>query len=140
MSAPANEKNLKLSFNCECGAREAVVSATREGLDRILTNLVSNAIKCTLPGGSVSLRLRRTDGEAELDVADTGIGIPAQALPHLFEEFYRAPNARAQHKQGTGLGLAITRDLVMRFGGRISAATAPGEGTRFTVTLPAVRT
>ncbi|MCL4396503.1 MAG: ATP-binding protein [Chloroflexi bacterium] len=136
--APAGEKNLKLSFSCECGERGAVVSATREGLDRILTNLVSNAVKYTPTGGSVSLCLRRTDGEAVLDVADTGIGIPQESLTHLFEEFYRAPNARAQHKQGTGLGLAITRDLVTRFGGRISVASKLGEGTQFTVTLPLV--
>jgi two-component system sensor histidine kinase VicK len=70
---------------------------------------------------------------------DTGIGIPEESQAHLFEEFYRAPNAKAEVKEGAGLGLAITTDLVMRFGGRIGVESKQGEGTTFAVMLPVVR-
>jgi len=69
-------------------------------------------------------------------VADTGIGIPEEAMPHLFEEFYRAPNARSIEREGTGLGLSIVRETVNNLGGRISVQSEPGVGTCFTVTLP----
>jgi len=72
-------------------------------------------------------------------VIDTGIGIPEESQSHLFEEFYRAPNAKAQVKEGTGLGLAITRDLVTRYGGRIGVESKVGEGTTFAVILPVLR-
>ena len=70
---------------------------------------------------------------------DTGIGIPEESLPHMFEEFYRAPNAKALVKEGTGLGLAITKDLVGRSGGRISVQSTIGLGTTFRVNWPTVR-
>jgi signal transduction histidine kinase len=132
----AEEKQTTLDWRGECGDHPIRVSATKEGVDRILNNLLSNAIKYTPPGGHVSVRLRRDDGNAHLEIADSGIGIPEEALPHLFEEFYRAPNAKSQEKEGTGLGLAITRDLVVRYGGRIDVQSKIGEGTTFTVVLP----
>ncbi len=133
---PAEEKQITLDWRGECGDQPTRVSATKEGVDRILNNLLSNAIKYTPPGGHVSVRLRRDDGNAHLEISDSGIGIPEEALPHLFEEFYRAPNAKVQEKEGTGLGLAITRDLVTRYGGRIEVRSKVGEGTTFAVVLP----
>jgi two-component system sensor histidine kinase VicK len=82
-------------------------------VDRVLNNLVSNAVKYTPEGGRVSVALRRTNGDAYVQVSDTGIGIPEEAMPHLFEEFCRAPNAKALEKEGTGLGLTITRDQAL---------------------------
>jgi signal transduction histidine kinase len=73
---------------------------------------------------------------ARVEVADTGIGIPEESLNHLYEEFYRAPNAKAQVKEGTGLGLAITKELVVRYGGNITVQSTVGQGTRFIVTFP----
>jgi signal transduction histidine kinase len=105
-------------------------------MDRILNNLISNAIKYTPGGGRVSVILRRTEGSASLEVTDSGIGIPEDALAHLFEEFYRAPNAKAMEKEGTGLGLVITKDLVTRYSGQIAVQSQLGQGTTLTVTFP----
>ena len=135
-AVPAQEKNIKLEWRCDCGDQPITIAATNEGMDRILNNLVSNAIKYTPSGGHVSVMLRRTEGGASLDVTDSGIGIPEDALAHLFEEFYRAPNAKAMEKEGTGLGLVITKDLVTRYGGRIAVQSQVGQGTTFTVTFP----
>lgn len=133
---PASEKNLTLEWLDSSGDAPAQVLATQEGIDRIFNNLISNAVKYTPAGGRVCVRLSLAQDEARVEVEDTGIGIPEEAMGHLFEEFYRAPNARALEREGTGLGLTIARDLLSRFGGRIAVQSALGEGTRFTVTLP----
>jgi signal transduction histidine kinase len=132
----AREKGVTLEWQCGGRERPLTVLATDDVLDRIVNNLVSNAVKYTLSGGRVDVSLSPFDGSAVLTVADTGIGIPDDSLPHLFEEFYRAPNARAEEKEGTGLGLAITRDLVEKYGGHISVQSAVRRGTTFTVTFP----
>ncbi len=111
------------------------VMADPGDLDRLVTNLVSNAVKYTVKGG-VTVTLAADGASARLAVADTGIGIPAESLPNLFQEFYRARNARALDEAGTGLGLTIVRDLVDRYGGRIGVESREGEGTTVTVTLP----
>ena len=104
-------------------------------LERIVVNLVSNAVKYTVRG-QVRVTLSRADSHVRLEVADTGIGIPHEALPSLFNEFYRASNAKAAGESGTGLGLAIVKLLVARYGGEISVASEEGEGTTMTVNLP----
>jgi signal transduction histidine kinase len=95
-------------------------------------------VKYTLPGGAVTVLVQQVYGQAQVEVADTGIGIPEEALPHLFEEFYRAPNAKKLDEVGTGLGLAIVKDLVERYGGRIQVQSVINQGTTFTVTFPLV--
>jgi signal transduction histidine kinase len=132
----AQEKQVQLEFRCEESPQPFVVAASNEGIDRMIGNLVSNAIKYTPTGGQVRVDLKRVGGDAMIKVCDTGIGIPEESLPHLFEEFYRAPNAKAMQREGTGLGLAITRDLATRYGGRITVESKLGEGTAFTVFLP----
>jgi signal transduction histidine kinase len=84
----------------------------------------------------VTVTLQRLNGEIEIAVSDTGIGIPEESLPHLFQEFYRAPNAHKSGIIGTGIGLAIVKDLVERYGGRVKVESTLGEGTTFTVTFP----
>jgi two-component system phosphate regulon sensor histidine kinase PhoR len=131
----AEEKELTLRLRpCE---DELVVWASEEGLDHIFHNLVENAVKYTPPGGQVTVSLARHDDEAQITGTDTGIGIPEEVQEHLFEEFYRAPNARAADAVGTGLGLAIVRELVDRYGGHVTVHS-PGlaQGTTFTVSLP----
>jgi signal transduction histidine kinase len=132
----AHEKNLTLEIKSDCPQRYPVVMATTEGIDRILDNLISNAIKYTPAGGKVAVSVVCADDEVQIGVEDTGIGIPEESLGHIFEEFYRAPNAREIEHEGTGLGLTIVKDIVTRFGGRIAVDSKPGVGSRFTVTLP----
>jgi signal transduction histidine kinase len=134
----AEEKGIDLVLRA-C-REELVVRGTEEGLDRMLMNLVENAVKYTPARGNVYVVLQRiSEDEIEVRVIDTGIGIPDEALPHLFEEFYRAPNAKASGEVGTGLGLAIVKDLVDRYGGRIEVESAVGKGSMFTVTFPVLR-
>ncbi len=133
---PAQEAQIDLAWQCEGRDQPPTVLATPEGIDRILNNLLSNAIKYTPKGGRVTVTLSSGGGSVDLEVMDTGIGIPADAVPHIFEEFFRAPNAKAQEKEGTGLGLAITKDLVRRYGGEIGVWSAVGQGTVFSVTFP----
>jgi signal transduction histidine kinase len=131
--APASAKGVALKLEIEDESL-AVWGEPRE-LDRVLNNLLSNAVRYT-PAGAIHVSLT-TDGEwAQLVVGDTGIGIPEQALPHLFEEFFRAPNARAVEERGTGLGLAIVKTLVERQHGTIEVTSAVGEGTTFSIRLP----
>jgi signal transduction histidine kinase len=101
----------------------------------MLNNLVSNAVKYTQEG-DVRVLLERTNGTARIVVSDSGIGIPEDALPNLFQEFYRAKNAQQLSESGTGLGLSIVKDLVDRYGGQIDVESVEGQGTTFTVTLP----
>lgn len=132
---PAEDKGLAFEANIEVSS-PLHLSANPEELDRAFTNLISNAVKYTPAGGKVTVTLERQGHGAYITVTDTGIGIPEEALPHLFEEFYRAPNAKAQVKQGTGLGLAIAKDIITRHGGTIRVKSAEGKGTTFVVVLP----
>ncbi|MGQ9708854.1 MAG: ATP-binding protein [Anaerolineae bacterium] len=118
-------------------SEELAVWGTEEGLDRIFVNLIENGIKYTPPGGTVTVTMGRSGEEVWVRVADTGIGIPPEAMPHLFEEFYRAPNARAVNAVGTGLGLTIVKELVERYRGRIEVESEVGKGTTFRVIFPA---
>jgi signal transduction histidine kinase len=134
----SKEKGLTLEWHQQAGPCEAKVMASQDGLDRIFNNLVSNAVKYTPAGGLVTVNLSCLDGKAQVEVVDTGIGIPEEAQEHLFEEFYRAPNARALEREGTGLGLTIVRDLVVRFGGSIWFESSLGAGSHFIVKLPLI--
>jgi signal transduction histidine kinase len=100
-------------------------------LRQVLSNLLANALRYTLAGGTVSIRYRQADGQARLEVQDTGPGIPADELPHVFERFYKSADSG-----GMGLGLAIARHLVEAHGGTITAGSAPGTGTTMRITLP----
>ena len=131
--AAASAKGLRLCV--ECPVEPVIVWADAGDLDRMLNNLVSNAVGYTL-AGSVRVALASEDGVARLVVSDTGIGIPEPAVAHLFEEFFRAHNAKKVEEHGTGLGLAIVKDLIERSGGKIEVDSAEGRGTRMTVVLP----
>jgi signal transduction histidine kinase len=117
----------------------AAVMATPDGLDQVLNNLVSNAVKYTPSGGRVTVTSTQSGGDCLISVRDTGIGIPEDAREHLFEEFFRAPNAKAIELQGTGLGLTIVKDLIARFGGRLSFQSALNAGSEFTISLPVAK-
>jgi signal transduction histidine kinase len=112
------------------------IRASAEDTRRILTNLIGNAIKYTPEHGRVTANLSWDDTWLELTVSDTGIGIPEDDLKHLFEEFFRAKNARQWERQGTGLGLAISKRLVENLEGQIHVTSVQDEGTQFIVNLP----
>jgi signal transduction histidine kinase len=113
------------------------VDADSERLHQVLYNLVDNAVRYTPPGGQVTIAAHRRDGAIELSVADTGVGIEPEHLPHLFDRFYRVDAARSRDEGGTGIGLAIARSVVEAHGGHIRADSQLGHGSVFTVDLPA---
>jgi signal transduction histidine kinase len=112
------------------------ISADAQWLKQALINLLDNGLKYPPPGGSVTVRLRRSDGSLEIAVRDTGPGIEAEHVPFLFDRFYRADKARARESGGTGLGLAIVKGIVEAHGGTVSVDTQPGKGSEFTIRLP----
>ena len=105
-------------------------------LERVVTNLVSNAVKYSPGGGEVTLAVERENGDALLRVRDRGMGIPKDEMLHVFERFYRADPARPPG--GAGLGLAIARWIAEEHGGAITVESRPGQGSVFAVELPAV--
>lgn len=111
------------------------VTADRQRLRQLLMILVDNALKYTTTGGRIDIRVSDQDRKAILIVQDTGSGIQARHLPHIFNRFYRAEEARSQNRGGAGLGLAIAREIVEAHGGRIEAQSRVGIGTTFRVTL-----
>ncbi len=113
-----------------------LVDVDAERIGQVLRNLLNNALIHTLPGGKITVAARAGGQWVAVEVQDTGIGIAAQDLPHVFERFYRADRSRARASGGAGLGLAIARQLVQAHGGRIEAQSQVGQGTRFTFTLP----
>ncbi|WP_370246810.1 sensor histidine kinase [Nocardioides sp.] len=112
------------------------VVAHLEDLERVLSNLVSNAVKYTPVGGTVAVQVTRRARRVELSVRDTGIGIAAADLERLFEEFYRSGDPAARAEAGSGLGLAIVDRIVRRLGGSISVRSEPGQGSEFLIDLP----
>jgi signal transduction histidine kinase len=130
----AEEKGLELKV--EIAEEPLALVGIEDGLERVFMNLVSNAVKYTPAGGSVAVKAWSENDQIKVKVSDTGIGIPEEALPRIFDEFYRAKNAKAIEMEGTGLGLAIAKDVVEQHGGRISVESTEGEGSTFYVTLP----
>ncbi len=116
---------------------QALVMGDADRLRQLLLNLVDNAIKYTPPGGEVTLSLVREPGWVRVTVADTGIGIAPEDLPHIFDRFYRADKARSRAMGGTGLGLSIVQWIAQAHGGQITVESRPGEGSKFTLWLPA---
>lgn len=115
------------------------VLADRSLLKQVITNLLSNASRYTPPGGMIKINLHNSEKHAILEVEDTGVGISVEALPHVFERFYRADLKRSKASGGWGLGLAIAQQIVKAHGGEISVASTLNKGTKFTVKLPRVR-
>jgi signal transduction histidine kinase len=105
---------------------------------QVVANLLDNAIKYTDEGGRITVRVSKESDTARFEVADTGIGIAAHALPHLFERFYRADKSRSRSSGGAGLGLAIVKAICTAHQGDVSIASLEGSGTRVTVSLPAI--
>jgi two-component system, sensor histidine kinase and response regulator len=127
----------QVALACPAPSRPLAVQAVEGELERALGNLVGNAVKYTPAGGHVRVEVQNGHGQVRIAVSDTGIGIPADALAHLGEEFFRAQNAREAGITGTGLGLSIVKQIVNHFGGQFEAHSVVGQGTTFTLTLAA---
>lgn len=135
-AARAEAKGVRLELKCEPGLPPVRGDAFR--LEQMLVNLVDNALKATDKGSvTISLSVRGTD--FLIEVRDTGLGIPEEHLPHIFERFYVVDKSRSRKLGGTGLGLSIVKHVVKAHGGRVGVSSRPGEGSTFTVALPAGR-
>ncbi len=134
MQPRAEEKGI--AYRLELAEESLVLDGFADGLEKVIMNLASNAVKYTPEGGSVTVKAWREGDQIWLAVSDTGIGIPEEALPRIFTEFYRAKNAKAMEVEGTGLGLVIAKDVVEQHGGQISIESVVGKGTTFKVSLP----
>ena len=129
----ADRTEIKLTASLDRGC---YVLSMEDDAYQIIFNLVENGIKYNHAGGSVHVTARHTQDEAELLVEDTGMGIPQDAIEHIFERFYRVDKARSRQAGGSGLGLSIVHELVERNFGTIEVSSKEGEGTKFTVRMP----
>lgn len=130
----ADEKGIRLAFESSGVDRDYNFDAGK--LERILYNLVANALKFTGKGGKIEVSLAGAEDGINIKVADTGCGIPAGKLPYIFDRFYQADPAHNFHEQGTGIGLSLVKELVELQEGRISVSSAVGKGTVFSLRLP----
>jgi two-component system heavy metal sensor histidine kinase CusS len=117
--------------------KPVIAELDRSLLQRAVGNLVSNALAHTPPGGAVVLGTNADFPTLYIEVSDTGIGIPAEALPRVFDRFFRVDSSRSQGSGGTGLGLAIVQSIAVVHGGRAEISSQPGLGTCVTLLLPA---
>lgn len=130
---PAKEKEIALKLNSPV---DVELNADNDRLEQVLTNLIDNALRHTQNGGTVILSAKVLDTGIKFDVEDTGVGIPEEDLPFVFERFYKADKARTRGRSGTGLGLAIAKNIVESHGGHITANSKIGEGTTFSFFIP----
>jgi len=130
----AREKSIVLHHQIDPAVEEVLGEAVL--IEETITNMLFNAVKYTPAGGRVGLEVKPDGDFVQIKIVDTGIGVPEAALPHIFQEFYRADNARAVERDGTGLGLAFAKQVVERHGGRIWVENNSNGGSTFTFTLP----
>lgn len=129
----ASRKEINVHVEC---SEDATIQADEDGLNTVLDNLVSNAIKYTPVGGKIVVAVRKTDDEAILEVSDNGIGIAPENQPRVFERFFRADKARSRAVISTGLGLSIVKHLTQAFGGSVAVSSELGNGSTFTLRFP----
>jgi signal transduction histidine kinase len=130
----ASRREVTLAGNVQPGVDPVRMDAQQIG--RVLSNLLGNAIRHTPAAGTVAVQAASSGDCVRVEISDTGEGIKAEDLPHVFERFYRGEKSRSRATGGAGLGLAIAKGIVEEHGGRIGAESTPGEGTRFYFTLP----
>lgn len=133
---PAEEQQVRLFARTDPGV---TILADRTQIERLFSNLLSNAVKYTPRGGTVQVRVRKDEAAdwARIEIEDTGVGIPEENLPHIFDRFYRVRNPETNRIQGLGLGLSFVAWIVKIHGGQIEVSSKVNSGTRFTVRLPA---
>jgi len=133
MRVLAQDKSISLRTSTE---ESVCVEGDRTRLQQVVANLIDNAIKYTPEGGAVEVKVQNEAGKAVLEVADNGVGIPATAIRHVFERFYRVDKARSRASGGAGLGLSIVKSICGAHGGEIRVSSEEGRGSCFRVELP----
>lgn len=133
VKAIASKRNVKLDLTLP--QRTVHILGDKSGLQQVFINLINNAAKFSPEGGSVSIGLSETDNDVHINISDSGVGIPQDAIPHLFERFYRAKNVTIAEIPGSGIGLYIVKSIVDGLGGSIEVDSVINQGTTFTVTL-----
>jgi signal transduction histidine kinase len=135
MSLLAEDK--RIAVVCDCAER-VMVEGDQARLKQVVVNLLDNAIKYTPDGGRIRLKIGREEGSAILDVVDDGIGIPPEALPHVFKRFFRVDGSRSREHGagGAGLGLSIVKSICDAHGAQLEVSSTPGQGSRFRVRQP----
>jgi heavy metal sensor kinase len=130
MSLLAEDKSVTVICDCAGGVH---VEGDRARMKQVIVNLLDNAIKYTPSGGRVRLRIAHEEGHAILEVADDGIGIPLEALPHVFKRFYRVDASRSREQGGAGLGLSIVKSICAAHGAEVEVSSTPGKGSLFRI-------
>lgn len=138
LAAGARERGI--TVNLDVASDLPPVLSNPDQIKSLWNNLVSNAIKYNRDGGRVDIQLHRNADRLEATVADSGIGIPPEAMARLFSEFFRADNAKQSGRVGTGLGLSIVKEIIERAGGQITVESTLGQGTTFRFWLPVIKT
>jgi len=133
----ASAANGEVTLTTAVAGRPVIAELDRTLLQRAVGNLVSNALAHTPPGGAVVLSTNADYSTIRVEVSDTGFGIPAEALPRVFDRFFRVDSSRSHGSGGTGLGLAIVKSIAQLHGGNVEIASEPGQGTRVTLQMPA---
>jgi heavy metal sensor kinase len=133
MSLLAEDKHITVT--CDSSG-PVLIEGDRARLKQVIVNLLDNAIKYTPNGGRIKLKIAQEEGSAVLDVADDGIGIPPEALPHVFKRFFRVDGSRSRDQGGAGLGLSIVKSICDAHGARVEVSSTPGQGSRFRIRQP----
>ncbi|MBY0560581.1 ATP-binding protein [Hyphomicrobium sp.] len=115
---------------------DLLINADPDALEKIVSNVIANAIKFTPPEGRIDISAHREEEMVAVTISDTGIGIPAEQLPHIFDRFYQVDGSATRRHQGLGLGLALVRELITRHGGNVTATSNSGSGTTFVLRFP----
>jgi heavy metal sensor kinase len=136
MSLLAEDKRIKILVDAQ---KRVSIRGDRARLKQVIVNLLDNAIKYTPNNGSVNLRVKAENGHAVIEVADDGVGIPSEALPHIFERFFRVDKTRSRDPGGAGLGLSIVKSICTAHGAEVQVRSQPGAGSEFRVKLPLVK-
>ena len=129
-------QNRQLKMRSEIPALPFLIESGPDLVERLVFILVDNALKYTLPGGEVEVKVAEAGGSVVLEVSDTGVGISVEDLPRIFDRFWRADKVRSRKEGGTGLGLSIAEKIVEQSGGTIRVESEVGRGSRFIVTMP----
>jgi len=135
MAVKAIAQKRKVSLNLKTDRKPALILGDKSGLQQVFINLINNAAKFSQEGSSVTIQVKESENQVHVSISDQGLGIPGEAMQHLFERFYRARNVTIAEIPGSGIGLYIVKSIVEELGGSIHVESELNKGTTFTVIL-----